>query len=216
MPVTSISPGNCSAVRPGSDPAERFSLTTGQVPARSGSRHPVLPVRSGLFAPVYRRIKNRQRRAGVRTTHQMEIAEAVADGVKAALAEERRRQPVADVALLHDLAAGKLDEQRVRKAAEVLLEHRRSELPSVSVAVAGRLLESRAQPSKTGDRMASSPQPRRRGVMKSPWTASPGFRHSPMSSGGWERRASFATMCGGLPRTPPTMPTASWPKRCAC
>ena len=53
---------------------------------------------------------------------------------------EHAEQVVADVALLHDLAAGKLDEQRVRKAAEVLLEHRRSELPSVSVAVAARLL----------------------------------------------------------------------------
>jgi len=39
------------------------------------------------------------------------------------------------------MAAGKLDERRVREAAEVLLEHRRNELPSVSVAVAARLLE---------------------------------------------------------------------------
>ena len=30
---------------------------------------------------------------------------------------------VADVALLHDMAAGRLDEQRVREAAQVLLEH---------------------------------------------------------------------------------------------
>src|SRR5690348_17853561 len=35
----------------------------------------------------------------------------------------------------------KLDERRVREAAEVLLEHRRNELPSVSVAVAARLLD---------------------------------------------------------------------------
>lgn len=53
---------------------------------------------------------------------------------------EHAEQVVADVALLHDMAAGKLDEQRVRQAAEVLLEHRRGELPSVSVAVAARLL----------------------------------------------------------------------------
>jgi hypothetical protein len=30
------------------------------------------------------------------------------------------------------MAAGKLDERRVREAAEVLLEHRRNELPNVS------------------------------------------------------------------------------------
>lgn len=38
------------------------------------------------------------------------------------------------------MAAGRLDEQRVKQAAEVLLDHRRRELPSVSVAVAARLL----------------------------------------------------------------------------
>ncbi len=54
---------------------------------------------------------------------------------------DRAEQVVADVALLHDMAAGRLDEQRVREAARVLLEHRRHELPSVSVAVAARLLE---------------------------------------------------------------------------
>jgi DNA-binding transcriptional MerR regulator len=53
---------------------------------------------------------------------------------------ERAEQVVADVALLHDMAAGRLDEQRVKEAAQVLLEHRRHELPSVSVAVAARLL----------------------------------------------------------------------------
>jgi hypothetical protein len=53
---------------------------------------------------------------------------------------DRAEQVVADVALLHDMAAGRLDEQRVREAARVLLEHRRHELPSVSVAVAARLL----------------------------------------------------------------------------
>jgi len=52
----------------------------------------------------------------------------------------RAEQVVADVALLHDMAAGRLDEQRVREAAQVLLKHRRDELPSVSVAVAARLL----------------------------------------------------------------------------
>jgi hypothetical protein len=40
---------------------------------------------------------------------------------------------------LQDMAAGRLDGERVREAAEVLLEHRRHELPSVSVAVAARL-----------------------------------------------------------------------------
>jgi hypothetical protein len=54
---------------------------------------------------------------------------------------DRAEQVVADVTLLHDMAAGRLDEQRVREAARVLLEHRRHELPSVSVAVAARLLD---------------------------------------------------------------------------
>jgi len=38
------------------------------------------------------------------------------------------------------MAAGRLDEQRVKEAAKVLLEHRRHELPSISAAVAARLL----------------------------------------------------------------------------
>ena len=54
---------------------------------------------------------------------------------------DHAEQVVADVALLHDMAAGRMDEQRVREAARVLLDHRRHELPSVSVAVAARLLE---------------------------------------------------------------------------
>ena len=54
---------------------------------------------------------------------------------------DHAEQVVADVALLHDMVAGRLDEQRVREAARILLEHRRHELPSVSVAVAARLLE---------------------------------------------------------------------------
>jgi hypothetical protein len=54
---------------------------------------------------------------------------------------DRAEQVVADVALLHDMAAGRMDERRVKEAARVLLEHRRHELPSVSVAVAARLLE---------------------------------------------------------------------------
>src|ERR1700734_4311160 len=53
---------------------------------------------------------------------------------------DRAEQIVADVAVLHEMAAGRLDEQRVREAAQVLLEHLRHELPSVSVAVAARLL----------------------------------------------------------------------------
>jgi len=43
---------------------------------------------------------------------------------------ERAEQVVADVALLQDMAAGRLDEQRVVQAAQVLLEHRRDEMPS--------------------------------------------------------------------------------------
>lgn len=53
---------------------------------------------------------------------------------------DHAQQVVADVAVLQDIAAGRLDGQEVREAAQVLLEHRRHELPSVSVAVASRLL----------------------------------------------------------------------------
>ena len=53
---------------------------------------------------------------------------------------ERAEQVVADVVLLSEMAAGRLDAERVREAAGVLLEHKRSELPGVSVAVAARLL----------------------------------------------------------------------------
>ncbi|HET9898447.1 MAG TPA: hypothetical protein VFQ44_26255 [Streptosporangiaceae bacterium] len=53
---------------------------------------------------------------------------------------ERAEQVVADVVLLGEIAAGRLDSEGVREAAGVLLEHRRSELPGVSVAVAARLL----------------------------------------------------------------------------
>jgi hypothetical protein len=53
---------------------------------------------------------------------------------------DHAEQVVADVALLQDMAEGRLDDERVKQAAQVLLEHRRDELPSVSVAVAARLL----------------------------------------------------------------------------
>ena len=53
---------------------------------------------------------------------------------------DHAEQVVTDVALLQDMAAGRLDGKQVRAAAEVLLAHRRHELPSVSVAVAARLL----------------------------------------------------------------------------
>src|SRR5580692_4097953 len=68
---------------------------------------------------------------------------SVAGGGKMSVASEydRAEQVVADVAVLHDIASGRLDEQRVREAARLLLEHRRHELPSVSVAVAARLLD---------------------------------------------------------------------------
>jgi hypothetical protein len=67
----------------------------------------------------------RRRRCVVTVTNEFEHAERV----------------VADVALLRDMAAGRLDEGRIKEAAEILLEHRRSELASVSVAVAARLLD---------------------------------------------------------------------------
>lgn len=54
---------------------------------------------------------------------------------------ERAEQVVSDVALLHEMVAGKLDERRVQQAAEILLQHKCDELPSVSVAVAARLLQ---------------------------------------------------------------------------
>jgi hypothetical protein len=54
---------------------------------------------------------------------------------------EHAEQVVSDVVLLRDMAAGRLDPERVKQAAEIILEHRRSELPSVSVAVAARLLD---------------------------------------------------------------------------
>jgi hypothetical protein len=54
---------------------------------------------------------------------------------------EHAEQVVSDVALLHEMAAGRLDEQRVQQAAEILLKHKHDELPSVSVAVAARLLQ---------------------------------------------------------------------------
>jgi len=53
---------------------------------------------------------------------------------------DHAEQVVADVAILQDMAEGKLDDERVKEAAQVLLEHKRHELPSVSVAVAARLL----------------------------------------------------------------------------
>jgi hypothetical protein len=54
---------------------------------------------------------------------------------------EHAERVVEDVALLQDIAAGKLGERRLREAADILLEHRLNELPSVSVAVAARLLD---------------------------------------------------------------------------
>jgi hypothetical protein len=53
---------------------------------------------------------------------------------------DHAEQVVIDVALLQDMVAGRLDGEQVRQAAEVLLAHRRHDLPSVSVAVAARLL----------------------------------------------------------------------------
>jgi hypothetical protein len=53
---------------------------------------------------------------------------------------DHAEQVVTDVTLLQDMAAGRLDGDQVREAAEILLAHRRHDLPSVSVAVAARLL----------------------------------------------------------------------------
>ena len=53
---------------------------------------------------------------------------------------DHAEQVVADVAILQDMAEGRLDDARVKEAAQVLLEHKRHELPSVSVAIAARLL----------------------------------------------------------------------------
>jgi hypothetical protein len=53
---------------------------------------------------------------------------------------DHAEQVVTDVALLQDMAAGRLDHEQVQQAAKVLLAHRRHDLPSVSVAVAARLL----------------------------------------------------------------------------
>lgn len=65
------------------------------------------------------------------------------EGADVAVASEyeHAERIVGEVAVLSDMAAGRLDEHGVRQAAHILLEHRRSELPSVSVAVAARLLE---------------------------------------------------------------------------
>jgi DNA-binding transcriptional MerR regulator len=54
---------------------------------------------------------------------------------------EHAESIVGEIAVLSDMAAGRLDEHGVRQAAQVLLDHRRSELSSVSVAVAARLLD---------------------------------------------------------------------------
>lgn len=61
-------------------------------------------------------------------------------GLSVASEYQHAVQIVADVVLLGEIAAGRLDSDGVREAAGVLLEHRRSELPGVSVAVAAQLL----------------------------------------------------------------------------
>src|SRR5277367_4183293 len=61
-------------------------------------------------------------------------------GMSVASEYEHAERVVTDVALLHDMAAGKLDTERVKEAAGILLEHKRREMPGVSVAVAARLL----------------------------------------------------------------------------
>ena len=54
---------------------------------------------------------------------------------------ERAERVVAHVRLLSEMAAGRLDVVRVKEAAVILLEHKRDEMPAVSVAVAARLLD---------------------------------------------------------------------------
>jgi DNA-binding transcriptional MerR regulator len=80
---------------------------------------------SGRGLNKYGIILFRTERADVAVTSEYEHAERI----------------VGEVAVLSDMAAGRMDEHRMREAAQVLLEHRRSELSSVSVAVAARLLE---------------------------------------------------------------------------
>jgi DNA-binding transcriptional MerR regulator len=66
-----------------------------------------------------------------------------AEGAEVAITSEyeHAERIVGEVAMLSDMAAGRLDEGRMREAAHTLLEHRRNDLPSVSVAVAARLLD---------------------------------------------------------------------------
>jgi hypothetical protein len=64
---------------------------------------------------------------------------------------ERAERVAEDVAVLSDLAAGRLDEDLVRESAQVLLEHRRSELPAVCLSQSLRVFwEFFARPSRRG------------------------------------------------------------------
>ena len=129
---------------------------------------------------------------------------------------DRAEQVVADVALLHDIAAGRLDEQRVRDAARVLLEHRRHELPSVSVAVAARLLEvSRTTVEAWRQAGVLAPAPPQQQRRRHEVTVDSLVRVQALlkDSGGSERIASCGTTSGGPRKTPRTTPTASSPRR---
>lgn len=128
---------------------------------------------------------------------------------------DHAEQVVADVALLHDMAAGRLDEQRVKEAAQVLLEHRRHELPSVSIAVAARLLgvsrttvESWRQ---AGVLTSAAVRRRRHEVTIDSLVRLQVLQEELRGSG---KAASFGTTYGGPLKTPPTMPTECLPRHC--
>ncbi len=119
-------------------------------------------------------------------------------------------QVVADVVLLSDMAAGRLDSARVREAAGILLEHRRSELPGVSVAVAARLLgvSRTTVESWRGSGVldpASSSRRRHEVTIDSLARVNALVTELRRTAGS----VTCAITCGGLRRTPPITPTAS-------
>jgi hypothetical protein len=98
---------------------------------------------------------------------------------------DHAEQVVADVALLQDMAEGRLDDERVKQAAQVLLEHKRHELPSVSVAVAARLLGVSRPTVESWRQAAFSPQFQSgAGVTRSASKASCACRLCSKNSGG--------------------------------
>ena len=129
---------------------------------------------------------------------------------------DRAEQVVSDVAMLHDIAAGNLDEQRVREAAGSYWSTEGTSCPAYRSQWRPVCWRCPARLSRRGGRQAYLP--RRRcsgGGTRSPSTAWSGCRPYSGNSGGSGRTASCGTMSGGPVRTPPTTPTASSPRRCA-